>query len=186
MGTRYNRLSEAVITCTHNLCFELNYENSKKKSTEKCHFYSRGISMYIAWECLRNACPCNSDPINPQSYFVKLGFTGVYVFLFSWFDQKYRLRVLVRTASRTASTKRSFRVPTINDFSKKMKSIATFHLKNINCEGHQYNMSVCFIPPCTPLLYSKTGVNRGIHYFLIFALKHRSWVLVRTASLRWF
>ena len=32
-------------------------------------------------------------------------------------------------------------------------------------------MSVCFIPPYTPLLYSKTGVNRGIHYFLIFALK---------------
>ena len=33
-------------------------------------------------------------------------------------------------------------------------------------------MSVCFIPPYTPLLYSKTGVYRGIYYFLIFALKH--------------
>ena len=31
-----------------------------------------------------------------------------------------------------------------------------------------------------PLSYSKNGVYRGI---LIFALKHRSWVLVRTASL---
>ena len=41
-------------------------------------------------------------------------------------------------------------------------------------------MYVCFIPPYTPLLYSKTGVYRGIHYFLIFALKHRLWVLVRT------
>ena len=39
-------------------------------------------------------------------------------------------------------------------------------------------MSVCFIPPYIPLLYSKTGVYRGIHYFLIFALKHRSCVLV--------
>ena len=29
---------------------------------------------------------------------------------------------------------------------------------------HQDNMSVCFIPPYTPLLYSKTGVYRGIHY----------------------
>ena len=28
------------------------------------------------------------------------------------------------------------------------------------------------------------GVYRDIHYFLIFALKHRLWVLVRTASLR--
>ena len=48
---------------------------------------------------------------------------------------------------------------------------------------HQDNMSVQFIPPYTPLFYSKTGVYRGIH-FLVFALKHRLWVLVRTASLR--
>ena len=32
------------------------------------------------------------------------------------------------------------------------------------------------------LLYRKNGVYRGIHYFLILALKHRLWVLVRTAS----
>ena len=36
--------------------------------------------------------------------------------------------------------------------------------------------------PCTPLLYSKTGVCGGIPIFLIFAPKHRLWVLVRTAS----
>ena len=47
---------------------------------------------------------------------------------------------------------------------------------------HQNNMSVCFIHPYNPLLYSKTGVYRGIHYFLIFALKHIMCVLVRTAS----
>ena len=45
-------------------------------------------------------------------------------------------------------------------------------------------MSVLFIPPYTPFLYCKTGVYRGKHYFLNFALKHRLWVLVRTASLR--
>ena len=41
---------------------------------------------------------------------------------------------------------------------------------------HQDKMYVCLIhvPPYTPLLYSKTGVYRGIHFFLIFALKHRS------------
>ena len=49
MGTR-----EAVLTCTHNLCFEQKYENSQKISTENFHFYSREISLYIAWECLRN------------------------------------------------------------------------------------------------------------------------------------
>ena len=32
----------------------------------------------------------------------------------------------------------------------------------------------------------KTGVRRGIPIFLIFAPKHRLWVLVRTASARWF
>ena len=31
-------------------------------------------------------------------------------------------------------------------------------------------------------LYSKTGVYRGIHYFLFFAVNHILWVLVRTAS----
>ena len=30
--------------------------------------------------------------------------------------------------------------------------------------SHQDNMSVLFIPPYTPLLYSKTGVYRGVHF----------------------
>ena len=46
---------------------------------------------------------------------------------------------------------------------------------------HQDNMSVYCIPPYHSLLYSKTGVYRGILFFLIFAPKHRLWVLVRTA-----
>ena len=46
--------------------------------------------------------------------------------------------------------------------------------------SHQDNISVCFIPPYTLLLYNKRGVYRGILYFLIFALKHILWVLVRT------
>ena len=37
----------------------------------------------------------------------------------------------------------------------------------------------CNEHPLTPhFYYSKTGVYRGIHYFLIFALKHRSWILI--------
>ena len=43
-------------------------------------------------------------------------------------------------------------------------------------------MSVKCIPPHTPLLYSETGVYRGIAFFLIFDPKHRLWVLVRTGS----
>ena len=49
---------------------------------------------------------------------------------------------------------------------------------------HQENMSVKCIPSPTPPLYSKTGVCTGIPIFLIFAPKHRLWVLVRTASVR--
>ena len=51
-----------------------------------------------------------------------------------------------------------------------------------NTENHQENMSVKCIPPNTPLLCSKTGVCRGIPIFLIFAPKHRMWVLVRGGS----
>ena len=43
-----------VRTCTHNICFELKYENSKKKSAENCHFYSREKSPYFTLVCFRN------------------------------------------------------------------------------------------------------------------------------------
>ena len=63
VGTCENRLTEAILTCTHNLCFEQKYENSKKKkSTENCHFYSREISLYIACVCLRNGLHCLPMP----------------------------------------------------------------------------------------------------------------------------
>ena len=39
----------------------------------------------------------------------------------------------------------------------------------------------CNVDHLTTHLYSKSGVYRGIHYFLIFALKHILWVLVKTA-----
>ena len=42
---------------------------------------------------------------------------------------------------------------------------------------HQENMSVKCVPLQTPHLYSKTGVCKGIPIFLIFAPKHRLWVL---------
>ena len=33
MGTCQNRISEAVLTCTNNLCFEQKYENNKNQRT---------------------------------------------------------------------------------------------------------------------------------------------------------
>ena len=49
-------------------------------------------------------------------------------------------------------------------------------------ELHQDNMPVCFIPPYTPLLYSKIGFYRGIHNFLIFALNRLSNEAVLTCT----
>ena len=56
MGTRKNRLilNEAVLTCTHNQCFEQKYEKHHTFSSENYRFYSREILLYIAWACLRN------------------------------------------------------------------------------------------------------------------------------------
>ena len=51
---------------------------------------------------------------------------------------------------------------------------------------HHANMSMQYVLPYTPLLYTETGVYRGIRIFLIFDPKHTLWVLVTTASLRWF
>ena len=53
MGTRQNRLTEAVIMCTNNLCFEQKYENDNKINWH-CHFNSRVISQYITRACHRN------------------------------------------------------------------------------------------------------------------------------------
>ena len=55
MGTRKNCLNEAILMCTHNLCFEQKYENSKNNSTRNCHFYSCEKSLYVAWACFRYA-----------------------------------------------------------------------------------------------------------------------------------
>ena len=40
--------------------------------------------------------------------------------------------------------------------------------------------------PLKPHFYIVNGVYRGIYYFSYFSSKHRSWVLVRTASSRRF
>ena len=40
---------------------------------------------------------------------------------------------------------------------------------------HAINKPILFIPPRTPLVYSKTGVYRGIRYFSYLCSKPRSW-----------
>ena len=65
-----------------------------------------------------------------------------------------------------------------------MRLLKNTELNNSSRQYHHDNKSVICIPPYTPLLYSKTGVYKGMHFSFFFALKYRLWVLVRTASLR--
>ena len=54
----------------------------------------------------------------------------------------------------------------------------------INYDTPEQHVHVLY-PSYTQPLYSKTGVYRGI-YISYFALKHKLWVLFRTASMRLF
>ena len=47
MGTRKNRLDEAVLTSTHNLCFEQKYEKISDFLFENFHFFMVKFSVYL-------------------------------------------------------------------------------------------------------------------------------------------
>ena len=64
---------------------------------------------------------------------------------------------------------------------KSQKSLSSSHFRKYFVFSHIMLTCLCNVEPLTPHYYiEKTGVNRGIQYFLIFALKHRLRVLVRT------
>ena len=57
MGSRQNRLNEAVLTCTHNIYFKQKYENSKKNQLKiviftavknRCILHGRIFVMQLA------------------------------------------------------------------------------------------------------------------------------------------
>ena len=47
MGTGLNRLAEAVLTSTHNLCFEQKYEKYQNVLSENFPFLVVKFSMYL-------------------------------------------------------------------------------------------------------------------------------------------
>ena len=60
-----------VLVRTATICFEQQYENSQKISTENCHFYSREKLLYIAWACFRNVSVLMlSSPFRPKKKYV--------------------------------------------------------------------------------------------------------------------
>ena len=47
VGTRKNRLDEAVLTSTHNLCFEQKYEKYQRFLSENFQFLEVKFSIYL-------------------------------------------------------------------------------------------------------------------------------------------
>ena len=47
MGTRWNRLVEAVPTSTHNLCFKQKFEKYQNLLSENFHFTAMKVSVYL-------------------------------------------------------------------------------------------------------------------------------------------
>ena len=68
-GSNENRLCEAVLTCTHNLCFEQKEEKYQKHSAENFHFLKHKKSLFIAW-----ACFCNASLMSLSLFFLNLIF----------------------------------------------------------------------------------------------------------------
>ena len=72
------------------------------------------------------------------------------------------------------------------------ENIHTFDASFIGAHQLGPSRSIMLTSPCNdyPLIphfyIVKMEFTEGIHYFLIFAVKYRLWVLVRTASLRRF
>ena len=73
MGTRENRLEEAVLTSTHNLCFEQKYEKHQTLLSENFQFLLVKFSIYLNRRVF---------VMKPHFYIVKLGFTVVYIIFF--------------------------------------------------------------------------------------------------------
>ena len=47
MGTRYNRLAEAVLTSTHNPCYEQKFEKYQSFVSENFQFLEVKFSVYL-------------------------------------------------------------------------------------------------------------------------------------------
>ena len=156
-----------------------------------CHFNSTpGL------ECFRLSC--KQPHIRPltKAYPIALN-----MFLFVW-DEALRpsqhFFSHVGTETPLPEYYQSFWGGSLNMHSLRNEILNIHYYSNITCisNGIEIGVKKC-ISSCkhvrviktlyTPLLYSKIGVYRGLHFFLIFALKYISWVrVIRTASLRRF
>ena len=71
MGTRYNRLGEAVLTSTHNIFYHNIDRGTRYNRLDEAVLMS--ITLYVLSRNKKN----NVYPCKPQFYFIKVGFKGV-------------------------------------------------------------------------------------------------------------
>ena len=95
--------------------------------------------LYLIWNCSVNGWYCINMSYEPSKIFF--------------------LHILMEMAYKVLSERKVQKIfkgiPWKNGIHKRSKI-------------HHENIPICFWPPLTPLLYSKTGVYRGIHYFSYF------------------
>ena len=83
---------------------------------------------------ITKTCLYNFDPLKPNFYIVKLGITGVYIYIFIISAQNHRLWVLVRTASsRLTSTHKLC-------FEQKYEKYQNFLSENFNIFGKSFSV----------------------------------------------
>ena len=75
--------------------------------------------------------------------------------------KKLNLKLKIRLRN-TESARTVVRLKLIIQCDRKLSTFGSLYVYTV----HPDNMSVWFIPPYTTLLYSKTGVYRGIYFFL--------------------
>ena len=123
-----------------------------------CDFYSQRKKMKIVMDDPSNFF----RPILTVFRFVSFGYRKVCLVIFSSF---IAVRCIPRLGICSCISSRTFPATRICDYIRITRPCNVY-------------------PPCIPVLYSKTGIYRGTYFFLNFVLKHRLWVLVRTALLR--
>ena len=89
MGTRYNHISEAVLTYTHNLCFEQKYEKYQNYSTEnfqscftaeknRCILHGQSIIMtmsQVSGSALNRQCLTDGTKKSKDFFFWSVNFS---------------------------------------------------------------------------------------------------------------
>ena len=115
---------------------------------------------------ITKTCLYNVDPLKPQFYIVKLGFTGVYiVFLIS--AQKHRLWVLVRTEAVLTST-HNLR------FEQKYKKCQSFLPENFRFLEVKFSI---YLNRCVFVMFTNESFANALKDTVTFLIETRNLIL---------